>query len=73
MRKQPTLVEHDAAEPAGSSRLCLYLIAWCCACHTQEDTMKLWVRRGLWWGGAAESGGGGGVGTNDQAACGSEA
>jgi hypothetical protein len=29
----------------------LYHIVWRRACHTQEDTMKQAVRRGLWWGG----------------------
>jgi hypothetical protein len=65
-REQLTLGEHGAASSAGVSRICLYPIVGRRACHTQEDTIKQAVRRGLWWG-AAEPGSRGGVGTNDQA------
>jgi len=51
MREQPTFGEHGAASSAGVVRLCLYSIVWRRTCHTQEDTMKQAVRRGLWWGG----------------------
>src|SRR6266545_7236879 len=51
MRAQSTLGEHGAASSAGAARICLYSIVWRHAHHTQEDTMKQAVRRGLWWGG----------------------
>src|SRR5262245_16695129 len=50
MRTQPILGAHDVASSAGASRICLDLSVWRRACHTQEETMQQWVRRGLWWG-----------------------
>ena len=66
MRKQPTLVEHDAAAAGLVTPLSLPHRLVLCMPHTGGHHEAMGAARTMV--GAAESGGGGGVGTNDQAA-----